>query len=247
MIARHGYALGLLFLAAALAAAGEAPAGALRLRYDFASVAGVTLADASGNSHAGTLEGKDDQLPQLVDTPYGKALRLEKDKGQGVRVPFAEDLVCAEGLTVMAWVKPGNARSHLAIVANKGDRVPGQAVHGYRLSVFWNRAMMDLGFDDENAEQLTTPEWSVNAGYWTHVAMTFDGQHMVLYLNAAEAARKALPDPRKLSPNRRPFTIGKYFWNDAYPFVGLVGEVRIYDRVLTEGEVFRAAGEFLRR
>ena len=105
----------------------------------------------------------------------------------------------------------------------------------------------DLGFDDENAEQLTTPEWSVNAGYWTHVAMTFDGQHMVLYLNAAEAARKALPDPRKLSPNRRPFTIGKYFWNDAYPFVGLVGEVRIYDRVLTEGEVFRAAGEFLRR
>jgi hypothetical protein len=219
--------------------------GSPRLHFDFESVEGATVRDASGSNHNGTLEGKDGELPQIIDTPYGKALKLEKDRGQGVRVQFADDLVCAEGLTVMAWAKPDNARSHLAIVANKGDRVAGQPAHGYRLSVFWNRALMDLGFGDEDGERLTSAEWSVSNGHWVHVAMTFDGQDMVLYLNATEAARKALPEPRKLTPNRRTFTLGKYFWNDAYPFVGLIGDVRLYDRALTEDEVFAAACEFL--
>lgn len=238
-------AVGLSILARPLAAAAEPPRTALRLRFDFESVRGATVPDASGHDHHGTLEGKDGRLPPIVDTPYGKALQCQKDKGHGVRVPFAEDLVCPEGLTVTAWVKPGNARSHLALLANKGDRVPGQAVHGYRLSVFWNRAMMDLGFGEEEGERLSTAEWTISNGHWVHVAMTFDGQSMVLYLNSTEATRRALPHPRRLTPNRRPFTIGKYFWNDAYPFVGLIGDVRIYDRALEEGEILAAASEFL--
>lgn len=241
------FGLGFVLVASTWMYAAAGPESALRLHYDFEAVEGAVVADAAGNGHDGKLEGKGGKRPAVVGTPYGKAIKCEKGSGHGLRVPFAEDLVCADGLTVMAWVKPDAARSHLAVLANKGDRVPGQAVHGYRLSVFWNRAMMELGFGAEEGERLSSAEWSIGDGYWVHLAMTFDGQNMVLWLNATEAARKTLPESRKLTPNRRPFTIGKYFWNDAYPFAGLIGDVRIYDRALTAREVFRAAAAFLAR
>jgi hypothetical protein len=40
-------------------------------------------------------------------------------------------------------------------------------------------------------------------------------------------------------------TIGTYSWNDAYPFTGLMADVRIYDRALEEADIFSAARVFL--
>lgn len=229
----------------ALAAAALAADPTLRLHFDFESVTDGTVADVSGNGHSGRLEGRDGQVPELVASARSRALKLEKGAGQGVRVDGAADLVCAEGLTAMAWVRPEATRSHLAVIANKGDRVKGRKATGYRLSVFWSRAFMDLGFGDEEGVRLSTPEWTVNPKYWIHIAMTFDGRDMVLCLNATEAARKPLDEPRRIAPHGRNFTIGKFFWNDAYPFVGLIDDVRIYNRALTEAEIFAAAFEGL--
>jgi hypothetical protein len=220
----------------------------LRLRYDFAAVADGAIPDASGNGHLAALEGKDGALPQVAASPYGPALRLDPGKGHGLRVKPAPDLVCAEALTVMAWVRPDHVDAHLAVVADQGDRVPGTMAKGYRLSVCWRRAMAELGFgDDEEGVRLLSPEWSLEPERWAHLAMTFDGQTLVLYVNAAEAARLRLPGPRRLAPGPSAggLTIGKYYWNDAYPFTGLLADVRIYDRALTEQEVFAAAMEFL--
>ena len=223
---------------------------ALRLHYDFAAVTGETVPDASGKGHAARLEGKDGALPVIVSTPSGgKALRLEAALGQGLRVKPAPDLVCAEALTVMAWIRPETADSHLAILANKGDRVAGTKAKGYRLSVAWRRLMAELGFgDDEEGVRLLSPEWSIEPRHWVHVAMTFDGQELILYLNATEAARLRLPAPRALAagPSAGGFTIGKYYWNDAYPFVGLLADLRLYARALPAPEVFAVASEFLR-
>jgi len=221
----------------------------LRLRCDAAGMTGGIVTDATGNGHDARLEGKDAALPAAIETPYGKAFRLEAGKGQGLRVKHAPDLVGAEGLTVMAWIRPDAVRSHLAIVANRGDRVAGTKAKGYRLSVAWGRLMAELGFgDDEEGVRLSSPEWSIEPGQWAHVAMTFDGQELVLYINATEAGRLALPAPRRLvqGPSAGGFTIGKYYWNDAYPFVGLLADVRLYNRALTAPEVFAAAGEFLK-
>ena len=51
---------------------------------------------------------------------------------------------------------------------------------------------------------------------------------------------------RRIRPfGGRTFTVGEYFWRDAYPFVGLLADVRIYDRALAPDQVFRAAAEWL--
>lgn len=223
--------------------AAELPAPLLHL--DFRAVAGDTVRDVSGNGHDARLEGLDGRLPRIVDTPMGPALELLKDHGHGLRLPAAEELTCSDGLTVMAWVKPAGTRSHLAVFANAGDAVQGQSVNGYRLSVFWSRAFMEIGVGDAAGLRLSSPEWTVANQHWVHLAMTFDGVDMVLYVNAAEVARRRLPEPRRITPNRRPFTIGKYYWNDAYPFVGLIGTVRVYGVALGDQQVFAAASASL--
>jgi len=217
----------------------------LRLHYTFARVTGTTVFDASGAGHDGTLEGREGCLPKVVDTPYGPALELLKDSGHGVRVTWADDLAGTDGLTVMAWVKPSEARRHLAVVAGKSDRVKGQPASGYRLSVFWNRVMMDIGLGEETEQRLSSPEWSITADAWTHVAMTFDGSRMLVYINATVAAEHVFPEPVAIMPFKRSLTIGKYFWNDAYPFTGLLADVRFHSRALEEADVFSAARAFL--
>ena len=238
-------------LLALFAAGWMAPAAdpALRLHYDFAVPAGETLPDASGHAHPAVVEGKEGALPVIVPTPYGRALRLEADKGQGLRVKPAADLVGAEALTVMAWIRPEIVDSHLAVVANKGDQVPGQMAKGYRLSVTWGRLSAELGFgDDEVGVRLSSPEWSIDPQHWVHVALTFDRRDLILYIHATEAARLHLPAPKALvaGPSAGGLTLGKYYWNDAYPFVGLLADVRIYDRALPAADVLAAASEFLR-
>lgn len=218
---------------------------ALRLRYTFVGVTGATVPDASGAGHDGTLEGQQGRLPKVVDTPYGPALELLKDGGHGVRVKWADDLAGTHGLTVMAWIKPSEVRQHLAIVAGKGDRVKGVPASGYRLSVFWSRVLMDIGLGGEAGQRLSSPEWSITVDAWTHVAMTFDGSKMLVYINATVVGEQVFPEPAAIRPFKRDLTIGKYFWNDAYPFTGLVADVRIYDRALKEAEIFSAACTFL--
>ena len=218
---------------------------ALRLHYTFSGVAGVTVPDASGAGHDGTLEGKEGCLPKIVDTPYGPALELLKDSGHGVRIPWADDLNGADGLTVMAWVKPSEVRRHLAVIAGKSDSVKGRPASGYRLSVFWNRVLMDIGLGGETEQRLSSPEWSISADAWAHVAMTFDGSKMLVYINVTVVGEHVLPEPAAITPFKRDLTIGKYFWNDAYPFTGLMADVRIYDRALEEADIFSAARTFL--
>ncbi len=216
------------------------------LRYRFDSIRGTRVRDASGHGHDGRLEIRNPARAKspLVRTPYGPALKLAE--GDGVRVRMAPDLACRDALTVMAWARPDVVNRHLAVVTAKGDRVPNQKAAGYRISISWRAAFGELGFGDPEGVRISTPGFSVEPKHWVHVALTFDGTDMILYLNAVEAARKHFPEKRRIRPfPGRDLTIGKYYWHDAYPFEGLLADVRIYDRALTPEQVFLAAAQWL--
>ena len=216
-----------------------------RLWYRFETTTERAVRDASGHGHDGVFEAKSGALAEhLVRTQYGPALRLAR--GEGVRVRMTPDLACENGLTVMAWVRPDEVNRHLAVVAAKSDTVADQKAAGWRLSVFWRTAFGEVGLGDPAGVRITAPPFSVEAKHWVHLALTFDGTDLILYVNAAEVARKHFPEARRILPFRsRTFTIGKYFWRDAYPFTGLLADVRIYDRALAPDQVFRAAAEWL--
>src|ERR1700741_3620737 len=76
------------------------------------------------------------------------------------------------------------------------------------------------------------PALAVNA--WSHVALTWDGSIMRLYINGVEAANKARTGT--LQSTTTPLRIGT---NSPYGefFQGLIDEVRIYTRALSAAEI----------
>src|SRR5207244_8606602 len=69
---------------------------------------------------------------------------------------------------------------------------------------------------------------------WTHLAATFDGATVRLYVNGAEAVSQAQTAP--LTPTPGTLQIGA----DSYTgenFAGRIDEVRIYNRALSAAEV----------
>ena len=69
---------------------------------------------------------------------------------------------------------------------------------------------------------------------WTHVALTYDGTTMQLYVNGVLAASQARTGSIQASSN--PLWIGGNSPYGEY-FQGLIDEIRIYNRALTQAEI----------
>jgi hypothetical protein len=68
---------------------------------------------------------------------------------------------------------------------------------------------------------------------WTHVALTYDGSALRLYVNGTQAARRAAGGTIQTTTN--PLWIGG---NQPYGeyFNGLIDEVRVYNRALSQAD-----------
>ncbi len=76
------------------------------------------------------------------------------------------------------------------------------------------------------------------AGMWTHVAMTYDGSSLTLYVGGAQAASKTATGT--LNTSTAPVQIGGFYGGKA-AFSGWVDEARVLDRALPQGEVLAHA------
>ena len=70
---------------------------------------------------------------------------------------------------------------------------------------------------------------------WTHLAVTYDGTNMRIYVNGA-LARSVLRSGAVLQSNGVLHIGGNEVWGGEF-FAGLIDEVRIYNRALTAGEI----------
>ena len=86
---------------------------------------------------------------------------------------------------------------------------------------------------------------SLEWGQWYHVAGTYDGQAMRLFVNGELAAESAEQNGAIRYPDQTAYEIGAYRDSDEYyPLEGLLHEVRLYGRALSAAEIadqFRAA------
>jgi hydrogenase maturation factor HypE len=75
---------------------------------------------------------------------------------------------------------------------------------------------------------------AVPTNAWTHLALTYDGNTMRLFVNGVQASSIAAGSPVLASANA--FRIGgNSSWGEY--FVGLIDEVRVYNRALTANEI----------
>jgi len=252
-------ALPMLAAAAGSPAAGADPAGgdaspAPIAYWSFDQVRDGVASDCAGR-HPGKLHG-DDGLPEVVDGVYGKALRFEPGKGQYVRVDGMRELCPTDRLTVMAWIWV-NSRTKMwgDIIGYQGEQGRGdraRPLRGFRLWKSWSCESIRFYLGDgETRPYGQELKCSANGlrrmrDHWMHVAATYDGRTMRVYVNAAE--RGASEVVARIAPAGWPLIIGNYLHRKTvYPFDGMIDEVRLYDAALTEQQILEAAAQPLQR
>jgi hypothetical protein len=158
----------------------------------------------------------------------GKALVCE---GGCVAVPGNPLLSVRDALTLECWVKTDRRGQPNNWMINRV--LQGGVTTGYRLGLV----------DDKPCFQVPLTEWShhltapdlLPLGRWVHLAGTFDGTTMRLFVDGREVAAVDRPGP--VQPSSLRLHLGSYEEGHRAFFTGLLDEVRIYDRALTAEEV----------
>ena len=194
----------------------------------FDEESGDTASDSSGNGHNGTLMGD----PQWTkDGYFGGALVFDQ-AGDEVNVPYHADLNQA-AFTICAWanVEPESG-GHRAVVSARHE--PPTA--GY---IFYAEPGNTWQFWTGNG----APAWvsvqgpAINLGEWDHIAGSFADGQQKFYVNG-ELVGETASNPNINS--QQEFLIGagaNERTNHEYLFKGIIDEVRVYDRALSEAEI----------
>ncbi len=191
--------------------------------YSFNEGAGTTVADISGNGNNGTITA----ATWTTSGKFGNALVFNGTTAQ-VSIPNAASLKLTTGMTLEAWVYPTASPTNWRAVLDKN-------VDGYYLMASTgsgNRPGVGGTWVSGNQNTIAPSVLAVNA--WTHMAATFDGTTVQMYINGALVASQA--QTTALTATTGTLQIG----GDSYPgefFAGRIDEVRVYNRALSSAEI----------
>ena len=189
--------------------------------YGFEEASGTTAQDQIG-LHNGTLAG----ATRVTTGRFGRALSFD-GVDDSVTVPHDAALNLTSGMTLEAWVRPSALGSSLRSVLMK-ERPAG----------FDYSLLADTAASHPTANVLTTSAFeaagpaSLGLSTWTHLAQTWNGSTLRLYIDGAEVATQ--PSTGSLVTSTGQVRIGG---TSGQFFSGLIDEVRIYNHARTAAEI----------
>jgi len=187
---------------------------------------GSIARDRSGYNNHGTIYGATrtsgkignalsfDGVDDYVDIPDRPSLRWDLN-------PF----------TIMFWLKETTARAQ-EVMCNKGVVQTGY----WRIDFFDSTGPIAFGTRSSDTNELLEFDAGVRPVGWTHVAFTREDPIWKVYLNGS--LRNTVKDTRSgRGMTFAGISIGKKLWLNY--FNGLIDEVRIYNRALSQAEIQR--------
>jgi hypothetical protein len=194
-------------------------------RWKFDEESGTIAADSSGNGNDGTLVGD----PQWVVGQINGALEFDGN-GDYVNCGSAPILQVQNQITLACWFKVTAFTRNWATIISMGD-------DSYRIGRGESNYSMHFGF---NGAVSSPYSWfdgrkRVNDEQWHHIAGVYDGTEARIYIDGELDASQ--PATGQINISSYPLYIGENaqatgrFWN------GLVDDVRIYNRALSEKEI----------
>ncbi len=201
----------------------NSPATGLMAAYSFNEGSGSALTDVSGHGNNGTISN----ATWIAAGKYGKAL-LFNGLNSLVTVNDSSSLHLSHAMTLEAWVKP-------ALVSNVRQGVINKGNDGYFLA----GTTEQQGFPAGGATVGPTPVVSqgktlLAANSWSHLAITFNGSFMRLYVNGIPVASEAYRG--RIATSTNPLQIGGDSALGRY-FNGAIDEIRIYNTALTQPQI----------
>jgi hypothetical protein len=192
--------------------------------YGFDEATGSSVGDASAFANNGTFGSG----VSRTTGRFGGALRFD---GSGrVTVPSTAPLNLTNAMTLEAWVNPSAVDASWRDVVYKGN-------DNYYLMATSSQGGVPAGGASFGNISATTEAYAPSAlttSTWTHLAVTYDGSIIRLYVNGAQVATRSKTSTYTTSSN--PLQIGGNTFYDQY-FRGMIDEVRIYNRALGAAEI----------
>jgi chitodextrinase len=211
-------------LAEATTGAAPPPPAGLVGAWAFGEGIGTSTADASGNGNVGTSTG----ASWSTQGRFGNALSFN-GLNSVVRVADSASLDLSSAMTLSAWIRPAASQSGWRTILQR-------QVDAYFLNASNSAGPLRPsggGTIGGGTPWLSGPTASP-VGTWTHVALTYDGAALRLNVNGNQAASR--PMGGAIETNNNPLWIGG---NQPYGeyFNGLIDEVRVYNRALTQPDI----------
>jgi hypothetical protein len=201
------------------------PAGVgLVAAYGFSEGSGSSVSDASGNGQIGTISG----ASWSTQGRFGNALSFD-GVNDWVTVNSSSLLSLTTGMTVEAWVFPTAANKGRNVLIKEGVNRDIYNLYsrsgGNKSEIFAH-----IGGSNRSAESDAVP-----LNQWTHIAGTYDGTALRLYINGVQVAINTLASG-SITTSTQPLRFGgNSIWGEF--FQGLIDEIRIYNRALTPAEI----------
>lgn len=193
--------------------------------YSFDETSGSQVDDTSGKGNNGLISG----ATRIAQGKFGQALSFN-GYNDWVSVNDSPSLDLTTGMTLEAWVYPTDTLSTWPTVIMK-EQVDSMAYALYGNSDSNNPSI----YVDINGENGTNGGDKLAANTWTHLAATYDGGNLNLYVNGKKVATQAVSGAMSASDGALRIG-GNSVWGSEY-FAGYIDEVRIYNRALTANEI----------
>ncbi len=178
---------------------------------------GTTASDTTGNGHDAVLHGA-----TFAKVGEGFALSLDGTDDY-VDCTAAGSLPISGPVAISAWIMPTRAGNGEAVLMGDGMRTFVMTYYNTNLCFLY------IGNGGNHVKDYLALH------RWQHVAASFDGERMALWLNGRQVAgRESAVKAFEPSGN---FMIGNPGPDDLPRFKGFIDNVRVYNRGLTDDEV----------
>jgi hypothetical protein len=201
-----------------------APGSNLVAAYSFNEGSGSTLTDRSGRGHTGSISG----ATWTTSGQYGGALSFD-GVNDWVTVSDSAALDLTTGMTLEAWVYPTSVSSWRTVIMKQ--RTGGLAYALYAAS----SSMRPAGWGTIAGSQIgVSGPSTLPLNTWTHLATTFDGTTLRIFVNGNEVATRT--QAGSITTSSSVLRIGGNSVWGRY-FRGRIDEIRIYNRALAPSEI----------
>jgi hypothetical protein len=181
---------------------------------------GTTLVDVSASANDGTITGS----PSWVTGVINQALSL--NGSTYALVPYAASLDITSAITLSVWIKPNTLTTSYVI------KKAISSVDGYELSISSSGVPFFRlnNYSSGNTYRVDANNPLVLNG-WTHIAGTYDGTNMHIYVNGIQDDDAPTLGPTLIATNNEALGIGAQS-NGASPVNGTIDDARIYNGAL---------------
>jgi hypothetical protein len=137
-------------------------------------------------------------------------------------------LTSGDALTVEAWINPTTVSGTIRILDTYNW------YDGWRLHIYNGSLRFQVYTGSGIGRRANTAYWQIPTNNWTHIAGTYDGSYIRIYIDGVEVARRSHSGNLALSST--PLKIGHDGFGSDY-FLGQIDEVRVWNTVRSEAEI----------